>query len=147
MPGVTTASARASTSRVLSNWCTAPRGMHSASPGPTSIGRAVDRPGQHSLEPVDRLLVAVVAVPRRDAHACRNVELEDRDRPSRPLALDQEPDRQWPDRDLFARGCCHRLLLRISWSSDLTIQTIGQSVKLLYERQQKRDLLASSRRA
>ena len=56
--------------------------------------RALDRPGQHSLEAVDRLLVAVVAVGGRDPRAGRNVELEDRDRPSRLLALDQEPDRQ-----------------------------------------------------
>ena len=37
MPGVTTASAFASTSWVLSKWWTAPRGMQSASPGPTSV--------------------------------------------------------------------------------------------------------------
>ena len=45
--------------------------------------RALDRPGQHALEPVDRLLVAVVAVPGRDLRAGRNVELEHRDRTAR----------------------------------------------------------------
>src|SRR6266536_2600469 len=37
MPGVTIASALASTSPVLSKWWTAPRGIKSASPGPTSV--------------------------------------------------------------------------------------------------------------
>ena len=64
---------------------------------------ALDRPGQHSLEPVDRLLVAVVAVRGCDLRAGRNVELEHRDRPSRLLALDEEPDGQRPDLDLFVR--------------------------------------------
>jgi len=46
---------------------------------------ALDRPGQPSLEPVDRLLVAVVAVPGCDLRAGRSVELEDRNRSSRLL--------------------------------------------------------------
>jgi hypothetical protein len=69
--------------------------------------RALDRPGQDALQPVDRLLVAVVAVGGRDLRAGGNVELEDRDRPSRLLTLDQEADRQLPDPDLFARHRRH----------------------------------------
>ena len=69
--------------------------------------RALDRPGQDALESVDRLLVAVVAVSGRDLSAGRNVELEDGDRASGLLGLDQEPDRQLADIDLFAHRCCH----------------------------------------
>src|SRR6478736_9386677 len=43
--------------------------------------RALDRPGQDASEPVDRLLVAVVAVCGRHLRADGNVELEDGDRP------------------------------------------------------------------
>ena len=77
------------------------------------VGRvALDRPGQDALEPVDRLLVAVVAVRGRDLRPGRDVELEHRDRPAGLLALDQESDRQRPDLDLFARARRHRLLSR-----------------------------------
>ena len=41
----------------------------------------LDRPGQDAFEPVDRLLVAVVAVCGCHLRAGGNVELEDRDRP------------------------------------------------------------------
>ena len=40
--------------------------------GPDLGRRAVDRPGQDALEPVDRLLVAVVAVAGGDAVAARS---------------------------------------------------------------------------
>ena len=56
-----------------------------------------DRPGQDSLQSVDRLLVTVVAVGDGDLRAGGNVELEDCDGAARLLALDQEPDRDLPD--------------------------------------------------
>jgi hypothetical protein len=40
---------------------------------------ALDRPGEHSLEPVDRLVVAVMAVRCCDLRPYWNIELEDRD--------------------------------------------------------------------
>ena len=70
--------------------------------------RALDRPGQDALEPVDRLLVAVVTVRGRDLRAGGYVELENRDRSCRLLALDQEPDRDRPDLDLFTRRATRR---------------------------------------
>src|SRR5215210_7842117 len=68
---------------------------------------SVERPGQHALKPVDRLLVTVMAV--RDGHSGSgwNVELEDCDGTSRRLALEQESDRQLPDPDLFDWARCH----------------------------------------
>jgi hypothetical protein len=76
-----------------------------------NVGRnALDRPGQDALEAVDRLLVAVVAVWGRDLRARGNLELEDRDRSCRLLALDQEANRQLSDLDLFAR----RVLLELN---------------------------------
>src|SRR4051794_17539104 len=68
---------------------------------------ALDGPGQHALETVDGLLVAVVAVRGREAGARRDVELEDRDRAAGLLALDQEPDRERPDPDLLLRDRVH----------------------------------------
>src|SRR4051812_10743405 len=71
-----------------------------------------DRPGQRALEPVDRLVVAVVAVGGSDLRARGDVELEDSDRPFRLLALDEESDRDRSDPDLFPCGHCHR---RLPW--------------------------------
>jgi hypothetical protein len=63
----------------------------------TDVDRcAVDRPGEHADDSVDRLLVAVVAVRERHSGACGHIELEDRDRPSGVRALDEEPARQLP---------------------------------------------------
>jgi hypothetical protein len=42
----------------------------------------LDRPGQHTFEPMDRLLETVVAVRGRHAGAGRDVELEGCDRSS-----------------------------------------------------------------
>ena len=61
-----------------------------------------DRPGQDALEPVDRLLVAVVTVWSRNLAAGRDVEFEHRDRSGRLLALDQKPNRHRSDPDLLA---------------------------------------------
>ena len=66
---------------------------------------ALDRPDERALEAVDRLLVAVVAVRRRDFGAGRDVELEHRHRAVRLLALEQETDGHLPDSDLFACAC------------------------------------------
>jgi hypothetical protein len=54
---------------------------------------ALDRPGEHPFEAVDGLLIAVVAVGGRKPRPGRNVELENGDRASRGLSLDEEPDR------------------------------------------------------
>src|SRR4249919_1440683 len=70
--------------------------------------RSLDRPGQHPVEAVDRLLVAFVAVRDRHPRAGRHIRLEDRDRSSRLLALNEEPDRYLPYLDLCRRACCHR---------------------------------------
>jgi hypothetical protein len=70
--------------------------------------RALDRPRQDALEPVDGLLVAVVAVCGRDLRTGGDVELEDRYGSCRLLTLDQEPDRQLTDLDLLARARRHR---------------------------------------
>src|SRR6266516_6498671 len=69
--------------------------------------RPFDRPGQHSLEPVDRLLVAVVAVAGGNLCPGRNVELEDCNRSFRLLALDQEANRHPTDLDLVAHRRGH----------------------------------------
>src|SRR5581483_7487788 len=63
-------------------------------------------PGQDAIESIDRLLVAVVAVRDGDVRAGRNLELEDRDRTTGCRALEDEPNGQRPDRDLFT--CCGR---------------------------------------
>src|SRR5215218_3454221 len=63
---------------------------------------SVERPGQHALKPVDRLLVTVMAVCARHSGSGRDIELEDCYGTSRHLALEQESDRQLPDPDLFA---------------------------------------------
>jgi hypothetical protein len=43
----------------------------------TDVGRAaLDRPRQYALDPEDRLVVAIVAVPGCDPRAGRNIELE-----------------------------------------------------------------------
>jgi len=88
--------------------------MKSVSPGPTSTGTP-SSVHQRSLEPVDRLLVAGVAVVGGDLRAGGNVELEDRERAAGLLALEQEPDRHLSDPDLFACGHCHRRLLQSVW--------------------------------
>src|SRR5215208_2380368 len=48
---------------------------------------SVERPGQHALKPVDRLLVTVMAVCGRHSGSGWDVELEDCDGTSRRLAL------------------------------------------------------------
>src|ERR1019366_539822 len=63
--GDMTASCFTSSLPRLSKRCTAPRGMHSAWPGPTSDGRAINRPGKDALDTVKGLLVGVVLVGRR----------------------------------------------------------------------------------
>src|SRR5215203_343796 len=63
---------------------------------------AVERPAQNSLEPVDRLLITVMAVCARHPGSGCDVELEDCDRTSRRLALQPESDRNPPDPNLFA---------------------------------------------
>jgi hypothetical protein len=70
--------------------------------------RTLDRPGQHSLEPVDRLLIGVVAVGGGDLRLGRNVELENGDRSSRLAALDEEANRHPTDLDLVAHRRRHR---------------------------------------
>src|SRR5215203_695738 len=62
---------------------------------------SVERPAQHAFEPVDRLLITVMAVRARHPGSGRDVELEDRDGTSRRLALEPESDRHPPDPDLF----------------------------------------------
>ena len=63
----------------------------------TDVGaNTFDRPLHDTLEPIDRLLVRVVAVSSGDLRAGGNFELEHRDRSVRLLALDQEPNRQLP---------------------------------------------------
>src|SRR5215218_1967904 len=97
--------------------------------GPDVDRRAFDRPGQHSLEPVDRLLVAVVTVPGCDFRAGRYVELEDRDRTSRLLALDQEANRHPTDLDLVAHRRCHHalpLMGLVKWLDDIWRRAISQ---------------------
>ena len=63
---------------LLSKRWIAPRRMQSASPGPTSICLAVDRPCQHSLNAIDGLLIVVVAMSRyRQTFAARDSELKE----------------------------------------------------------------------
>src|SRR6266516_1412379 len=83
--------------------------------GPDIDRRPLDRPGQHSLEPVDRLLVAVVAVAGGDLCPGRTDDLEDCNRPSRLLALDQEANRHPTDLDLVAHRRCHHAPLLHVW--------------------------------
>ena len=74
----------------------------------TDVGLAsVEGPGQDALQPVDRLLVSVVAVRDRHVRAGRHVELEECDRTSGRLALEQEANRQRPDPDLLVRARQH----------------------------------------
>src|SRR5215204_1377010 len=68
---------------------------------------SVERPAQHALKPVDRLLITVMAVRDGNSGCGWDVELEDCDRTSRRLSLEQESDRQLPDTDLFGRARRH----------------------------------------
>src|SRR5215208_619341 len=63
---------------------------------------SVERPAQRAFEPVDRLLITVMAVRARHPGSGCDVELEDCDGTSGRLALEPESDRQAPDPDLFA---------------------------------------------
>src|SRR5215212_4972248 len=62
----------------------------------------INRPGQHTLKPIDCLLVTVITVRDRHSGCGRDVELEDCNGTSRCLALEQESDRYLPDPNLFA---------------------------------------------
>src|SRR5215208_5762597 len=62
---------------------------------------SVERPGQHTLKPVDRLLITVMAVGGRHSGCGWDVELEDCHRTSRLLAFEPESHRNLPDPDLF----------------------------------------------
>src|SRR3954454_4736635 len=73
--------------------------------------RALECPGHDALKPVDRLLVAVVAVRGCDLRADGNVKLEHRHRPCRLVAFNQKPDCHVPNLDLVTRGGCHRGVL------------------------------------
>ena len=63
--GVITQSALASSVPLLSNRCTAPRGMHSACPRANIDLFSIDRPGRHTFDAVDRFFVVVVTMRRR----------------------------------------------------------------------------------
>src|SRR5215211_4761809 len=83
-------------------------GDHLAEVARADVGlSSVERPGQHALKPVDRLLVTVMAVCGRHSGSGWDVELEDCDGTSRRLALEQESDHQLPDPDLFASAHHH----------------------------------------
>src|SRR5206468_2092730 len=80
------------------------------------VGRcALERPGQDPFEPVDRLVVAVVAVRSRDLGTGRDVELKDRHRATRLLSIEQEPDRHVSDLDLFTHARSHCGSFRTIW--------------------------------
>src|SRR5215204_4041273 len=68
---------------------------------------SVELPAQHAFEPVDRLLITVMAVRARHPGSGCDVELEDCDGTSRGLALQPEPNRHPPDSDLFVRSRQH----------------------------------------
>src|SRR5262249_17843197 len=85
---------------------------------------AVDRPGRGALEPVDRLLEAVVTVGNGHARAGWDVALERRRGPVRVGGLDQEAHAERTDRDrVVVHGAVHAGSLRekrFIESSDLT---------------------------
>src|SRR5207247_10091224 len=75
---------------------------------------AVDRPGRDTLEPVDRLLKAVVAVRRRHLRVRGDIALEYRRGPVRVSGLDQEADAERANRDAVVLcGLIHGDLLRV----------------------------------
>src|SRR5437660_399061 len=71
--------------------------------------RALDCPGEDSLELVDRLLVFVVTVCGRDLRPGRDVELEDCDCSGGLIALDEVADGHVADPDVRTCARCHCL--------------------------------------
>src|SRR5262249_44666301 len=70
--------------------------------GPDVDLLSVDRPGQHSVDAVDRLLVMVVAVCwGRKALRGRDREFEGRDAAGRVVPGEQEAHHEWPDMNDF----------------------------------------------
>jgi hypothetical protein len=87
----------------------------------TNVRRgAFDRPRHGTLEAVSRLVVAVVAVRDRHPRAGGDMELEDRDRASRFLAINEKPDSDLPNSDLFARS--HAVLVSANAMTDASKQ-------------------------
>ena len=103
MPGVTIASAFASTSPRFANGWTVPRAIEHGVAGPTSVGVPSIVQVSDALEHVDRLLVAVVTVRASDpATPAGTSNSKIATEPRRLRALDQEADRQAdPSRDLL----------------------------------------------
>ena len=80
----------------------APRGMHSACLGPTSIWFSVHSPGQHAVDTIDRLLVVIVAMRwRRQALRSRNRELKGRDAAGRAIPSEKEAYCERSDTDVL----------------------------------------------
>ena len=76
----------------------------------------LDRPGGDAAEPVNRLLVCVVAVGDREPGARRHVELEHRNRAAGCSTLEQKSDRELSEPDLFACRCrCHFRSSSYNW--------------------------------
>src|SRR5829696_5685313 len=113
---------------------------------------SVERPGQHALKPVDRLLITVMAVCGRHSGCGWDVELEDCDRTSRLLPFEPKSDRNLPDPDLFRhRGLLSPLLLSVSepYPSEGEAKTMwskGQARKRISEKTPSRTFVNKGRK-
>ena len=72
--------------------------------GSDAVHPPLDRPGQHAPEPVDRLLVSVVAVGNGHAGVGGHVKFEHRERAGCHGAFEQKPDFELSDPDRMDAG-------------------------------------------